>query len=98
MTSSNSSATSNSIISSKYVTTAEDQYPKNPLWVYVKILNKNPIANGENKSWQCNFCDRVIAGSYSRVKSHLLKIPGGGVAVCKKVNADYLSELKKFDE
>ena len=96
--SSNSSATSNSIIPSKYVTSAEDQDPKNPLWAYVKILNKNPIAGGGNKSWQCNFCDRVIAGSYSRVKSHLLKIPGGGVAVCKKVNADYLSELKKIDE
>ena len=60
MTFSNSSATSNSIIPSKNVIVAENQDPKNPLLAYVKILNKNPIAGRENKSWKIIFVFMLI--------------------------------------
>ncbi|KAL1326255.1 hypothetical protein AAHE18_13G215200 [Arachis hypogaea] len=76
----------------------ENHVPKLPLWMYVKILTKNTSVGGGNKNWQCNFCDRVFIGSYSRVKAHLLKIAGIEISACKKVNANYLIELKKIDE
>ena len=40
---------------------------------------------GGNVAFQCNFCRQIYKGSYYRVKAHLLKIKGAGVASCTKV-------------
>ncbi|KAK1567809.1 hypothetical protein Q3G72_016908 [Acer saccharum] len=68
-----------------------------PLWKYVTKLEK--MGKGErNMSLKCNFCQHVHKGSYYRVKSHLLKIKGGGIANCPKVTVSNLSEMQKVLE
>jgi hypothetical protein len=54
------------------VTTQDDN---KPLWRYVTVIQNNDVAGG-NKLWKCNFCQREVTSSYSRVRYHLLKIPG----------------------
>ncbi|KAK1591277.1 hypothetical protein Q3G72_005227 [Acer saccharum] len=68
-----------------------------PLWKYVTKLEKMGKGGG-NTSFQCNFCQQIYKGSYSRVKSHLLKIKGGGIASCSKVTNATLSEMHKVVE
>lgn len=34
---------------------------------------------GGNRIWSCNFCNKRVTGSYSKVKAHLLKLFGHGV-------------------
>ncbi|KAK0607892.1 hypothetical protein LWI29_022144 [Acer saccharum] len=68
-----------------------------PLWKYVTKLEKMGRGGG-NTSFQCNFCQQIYKGSYSRVKSHLLKIKGGGIASCSKVTNATLSEIHKVVE
>lgn len=51
-----------------------------PWWKYVTILEKGGKKGG-NVKWQCNYCNKLYMGSYSRVLAHLLKIKGHGVAV-----------------
>ncbi|KAI9194178.1 hypothetical protein LWI28_003749 [Acer negundo] len=65
-----------------------------PLWKYVTKLEKMG-KGGRNTSFQFNFCQQIYKGSYSRVKSHLLKIKGGGIASCSKVTNATLSEMHK---
>ncbi|KAI5322478.1 hypothetical protein L3X38_031550 [Prunus dulcis] len=68
-----------------------------PLWKYVKKLEKNGKAGG-NTSFQCNYCQKTFKGSYFRVKSHLLKLKGNGVASCTKVTNSHLMEMEKVVE
>ena len=66
----------------------------NPLWNHVQVLNI-PIGGGGNRVWSCNYCNKKVTGSYSKVKAHLLKIPNFGVEACKSVTDDILAILKK---
>ncbi|XP_034217319.1 uncharacterized protein LOC117628874 [Prunus dulcis] len=68
-----------------------------PLWKYVKKLEKDGKAGG-NTSFQCNYCQKTFKGSYFRVKSHLLKLKGNGVASCTKVTNSHLMEMEKVVE
>ncbi|KAK3183092.1 hypothetical protein Dsin_030378 [Dipteronia sinensis] len=68
-----------------------------PLWKYVTKLEKMG-KGGENMSFKCNFCQQVYKGSYYRVKNHLLKMKGGGIASCPKVTVANLSEMQKVLE
>ncbi|KAK2429790.1 hypothetical protein QL285_028198 [Trifolium repens] len=70
----------------------EPQDDRNPLWRFVTVLENND-AGGGNKLWQCNFCHNQVKSSYSRVRLHLLKISGKGVAVCTKVSDIMLEDL-----
>ncbi|WJX31308.1 hypothetical protein P8452_19746 [Trifolium repens] len=70
----------------------EPQDDRNPLWRFVTVLENNDAAGG-NKLWQCNFCHNQVKSSYSRVRLHLLKISGKGVAVCTKVSDIMLEDL-----
>ena len=56
------------------------------------------INGGGNRTWSCNFYQRVVRSSYSRVRAHLLKIPYVEIASCPKVTAEYLIELKNVVE
>ncbi|KAI5343241.1 hypothetical protein L3X38_011117 [Prunus dulcis] len=68
-----------------------------PLWKYVKKLEKDGKVGG-NTSFQCNYCQKTFKGSYFRVKSHLLKLKGNGVASCTKVTNSHLMEMEKVVE
>ncbi|KAM0928455.1 hypothetical protein ACQ4PT_002494 [Festuca glaucescens] len=68
--------------------------PKWPLWRYVQKVAKTGGGQGGNEKIICRLCNRDISGSYSRVKSHLLKLGGCGVKPCPKVTIDVLIQLK----
>ncbi|KAM0906211.1 hypothetical protein ACQ4PT_016894 [Festuca glaucescens] len=68
--------------------------PKWPLWRYVQKVAKTGGGQGGNAKIICRLCNRDISGSYSRVKSHLLKLGGCGVKPCPKVTIDVLIQLK----
>ena len=53
---------------------------------------------GGNVAFQCNFCRQIYRGSYYRVKAHLLKIKGAGVASCTKVTNENLVEMRRVME
>ena len=68
-----------------------------PLWRYVTKEAKLTKGGG-NVAFQCNFYKQTYRGSYYRVKAHLLKIKGVGVASCTKVTNENLVEMRKVME
>ena len=67
------------------------QMKKNPLWNHVVLLER--AGTGGNARWRCKYCGEEYGGSYSRVKSHLLRVQGGGIKICAKVTKSVLSQL-----
>ncbi|KAH1205718.1 hypothetical protein GmHk_16G046360 [Glycine max] len=68
-----------------------------PLWSFVTIKGK--IGDGgSNRLWSCNFCEKVVKSSYSRVKAHLLRICGSVIDTCPKVTDAYLVDLRRVCE
>ena len=59
---------------------------------------KNWVKGGGNVTFKCNFCRQIYKGSYYRVKAHLLKIKGAGVASCTKVSNENLVEMRRVVE
>ncbi|XP_066342489.1 uncharacterized protein [Miscanthus floridulus] len=70
----------------------DQQKKKNPLWKHVVLLEK-AVAGG-NAVWRCKYCNLEYKGSYSRIKSHLLRITGGGIKICTAVTKSILAQLK----
>ena len=68
-----------------------------PLWRYVTREAKLGKWGG-NFVFQCNFCRQIYKGLYYRVKTHLLKIKGIGVASCTKVTNENLVEMRRVME
>ena len=68
-----------------------------PLWKYVTKFEKINEGGG-NIIWQCNFCNQIKKSSYTRVKAHLLKLPGCGIAACSRVTTKDISEMQKLEE
>jgi len=66
-----------------------------PLWRYVTKLRKTP--GGGNNMIKCSLCDLSFNGSYTRVRSHLLKITGAGVRICPNVTTSKLAEFRRLD-
>ncbi len=64
---------------------------KNPLWNHVVLLERAGV--GGNARWRCKYCRGEFGGSYSRVKSHLLQIQGGGIKICLKVTKSIQAQL-----
>ncbi|XP_058759672.1 uncharacterized protein LOC131632983 [Vicia villosa] len=73
----------------------EPQDDSKPLWRFVTVVQNNDSAGG-NKLWRCNFCQKEVRSSYSRVRFHLLKIAGEGVHVCPKVTDILLTDLNRI--
>ena len=70
---------------------------KCPLWQYVSKVEKPPGANvksGGNTYFKCNYYGVVYLGSYSRVKTHLLKIPNKGIKACPNVTPSHRLEMQ----
>ncbi|XP_073270098.1 uncharacterized protein [Primulina huaijiensis] len=55
-------------------------------------------AVGRNVTWSCNICTKVCKGSYSRVKAHLLKLKGLGIAGCVAVSIDQIKHMQQLVE
>jgi hypothetical protein len=72
----------------------ESMDPKCPLWRHVNKIKGSNLFGG-NVKLECKFCEKVITGSYSRVRAHLLKIPNCGVNICKKMTVPILEQLQK---
>lgn len=68
-----------------------------PLWKYVTRFDKLADGGG-NITWQCNFCNASKKSSYTRVRAHLLKLPGHGIGACSKVTAQDLATMKKAED
>lgn len=65
-----------------------------PLRKHVTKL-ANTKHKGGNFRIRCNICNNEFTGSYSRVKAHLLRIKGKGVAICAKVSPELFTQLQR---
>ncbi|XP_075515270.1 uncharacterized protein LOC142549918 [Primulina tabacum] len=72
----------------------EDVDDFSPLWKFVTKIEKG--AGGGNVTWSCNICTKVCKGSYSRVKAHLLKLKGLGIAGCVAVSIDQIKHMQQL--
>lgn len=68
-----------------------------PLWKYVEKQTKLGKGGGNTK-FICTYCKNVYTGSYSRLKNHLLKNQGHGIATCQKVTVANVLEMSKIEE
>ncbi|XP_055806974.1 uncharacterized protein LOC129875751 [Solanum dulcamara] len=64
-----------------------------PLWHHVKVISIAPNDSG-NRTWSCNYCNKIVTRSYNIVKAHLLRLSGHGVHICKEIHADIFVALK----
>ncbi|KAG5544625.1 hypothetical protein RHGRI_017157 [Rhododendron griersonianum] len=67
------------------------------LWKFVTKLNKFG-GKGGNFKWKCNYCGVTKNGSYTRVKAHLLKVTGEGVAACETVTSTDVAQFCRLME
>ncbi|KAK2976672.1 hypothetical protein RJ640_004273 [Escallonia rubra] len=65
-----------------------------PLWNHVKVTG-GAAGGGGNRHWMCNYCNKKVTGSYSKVKGHLLAIPLCGVTACNNLSAEVMKAIKK---
>ncbi|XP_075499728.1 uncharacterized protein LOC142538252 [Primulina tabacum] len=72
----------------------EDVDDFSQLWKFVTKIEKG--AGGGNVTWSCNICTKVCKGSYSRVKAHLLKLKGLGIAGCVAVSIDQIKHMQQL--
>ncbi|KAG6513301.1 hypothetical protein ZIOFF_023625 [Zingiber officinale] len=72
----------------------EDVDDYSPLWKFVTKVEK--AVGGGNVTWSCNICNKVCKGSYSRVKAHLLKQKGAGIAGCTTVTMDQMKRMQQL--
>ncbi|KAL7229309.1 hypothetical protein ACSBR2_007917 [Camellia fascicularis] len=73
------------------------EFDDQPLWNHVKVLSI-PLDEGGNRCWSCNYCNKKVTGSYSKVNAYLLKLPNCGVEACKATKNDGFETLKKKHE
>nr|XP_017250874.1 PREDICTED: uncharacterized protein LOC108221512 [Daucus carota subsp. sativus] len=64
-----------------------------PLWLHVEVLDA-PIGGGGNRKWRCRYCNKIVTGSYSKVRAHLLKISNMGVEACKGISDDVYRQIE----
>uniref|UniRef100_A0A5B7AFB0 BED-type domain-containing protein n=1 Tax=Davidia involucrata TaxID=16924 RepID=A0A5B7AFB0_DAVIN len=76
---------------------SQDEDINKPLWKYVAKFDKLSDGGG-NISWQCNFCHQVKKSSYTRVRAHLLRLPGQGIVACSKVTTKDILEMQKLED
>ena len=53
---------------------------------------------GENRTWNCNYCNKKVVGSYTKVKGHLLRLAHHNVEGCMAISDDVLKAIKKEHE
>ncbi|CAO2045269.1 unnamed protein product [Urochloa humidicola] len=88
----NNSSRASQILAAARVFPPHDNERK-PLWRYVELLENTGKGDGGNKKSRCRLCNFIINGSYSRVKAHLLKVPGYSVRFCPEASDQVLAQL-----
>ncbi|KAL7184926.1 hypothetical protein ACSBR2_026969 [Camellia fascicularis] len=66
---------------------AKVEFDDKPLWNHVKVLNVSS-GGGGNRTWSCNYSNKKVTGSYTKVKAHLVKLPNHGVEPWKSIRDD----------
>ncbi|KAK2998986.1 hypothetical protein RJ639_022917, partial [Escallonia herrerae] len=69
-------------------------FDDSPLWNHVKVTGGG-AGGGGNRHWMCNYCNKKVTGSYSKVKGHLLAIPLCGVTACNNLSAEIMKAIKE---
>ncbi|GFZ16767.1 hypothetical protein Acr_26g0000370 [Actinidia rufa] len=61
------------------------KFDDKPLWNHVKVV---AIADGGggNRTWKCNYGNKKVVGSYTKVKGHLLRLAHHNVEGCMAIN------------
>jgi hypothetical protein len=70
---------------------------KSPLWRHVRLVEKNGTTCGNVRS-QCLYCNQMIPGSYSRVRTHSLQEEGKGTAMCTAATQEMLDQFHREDK
>lgn len=60
-------------------------------------LAGDPSGRGGNTLFRCQFCMQDFPGSYTRIRSHLLKMLNADVNTCTKITQPLFEELPKQD-
>lgn len=55
---------------------------------HFKVADGTISLTGGSKKWQCIACEKVITGSATKLRAHLLAITGFNVAACKLISKD----------
>ncbi|KAF7150894.1 hypothetical protein RHSIM_Rhsim02G0187800 [Rhododendron simsii] len=53
---------------------------------------------GGNRTWICNYCNKRVVGSYTKVKGHLLRLPHHSVEGCLSISDQVLEAIRKEHE
>lgn len=76
--------------------------PSKPLFLYATKMTgsstqpKLERKRGGTRHWKCNICGHSWAGSYSRLRMHLLGVGGKGVSICSHLTMLQKSELLRM--
>ncbi|GFY85676.1 hypothetical protein Acr_04g0004140 [Actinidia rufa] len=49
------------------------KFDDKPLWNHVKVV-ATADGGGGNRTWNCNYCNKKVFGSYTKVKGHLMRL------------------------
>lgn len=71
------------------------EFDDKPLWNHVNVFNVSS-GGGGNRTWSCNYSNKKVTGSYTKVKAHLVKLPNHGVEPWKSVRDDVEAEGSDF--
>ncbi|KAK2966354.1 hypothetical protein RJ640_021498 [Escallonia rubra] len=77
-----------------YICNQDGGFDDSPLWNHVKVTGGG-AGGGGNRHWMCNYCNKKVTGSYSKVKGHLLAIPLCGVTACNNLSAEIMKAIKE---
>lgn len=73
------------------------KFDDKPLWNHVKVVTVAD-GGGGNRTWICNYCNKKVVGSYTKVKGHLLRLAHHNVEGCMSISDDVLEAIKKEHE
>ena len=73
------------------------QFDDKPLWNHVKVV-ATADGRGGNRTWNCNYYNKKVVGSYTKVKGHLLRLAHHNVESCMAISDDVLKAIKKEHE
>ena len=65
-----------------------------PLWNHVQVVTVAD-GGGGNRTWVCNYCNKRVVGSYTKVKGHLMRLPRHNVEGCSAISDEILEVIKK---
>ncbi|KAK2988458.1 hypothetical protein RJ640_007488, partial [Escallonia rubra] len=77
-----------------YICNQDGGFDDSPLWNHVKVTGGG-VGRGGNRHWMCNYCNKKVTGSYSKVKGHLLATPLCGVTACNNLSAEIMKAIKE---